>query len=257
MSPLAGTPIDIKGYDIDYPEAQQPLPDSPTHAPSPITVLVDIYEPTSVTAFVPLEAATASPLSTSSARSYITSPQEPAEVGFAASPAPAPAPAMRVLTPTVPPHQLETAALEAAFDLIPGGDDDDGQLVIPSNAEYVDAGAGSGPGMWRFDTVVASPVTPISREGGGEAETGAEGAVKTSRNPLHCRACLADSCDDITASMCGHIFCNRCALLSRCCWCAWLTYYRCITDAVIKTSRCPVCSTPTLLYCLFRLDLAA
>jgi hypothetical protein len=32
---------------------------------------------------------------------------------------------------------------------------------------------------------------------------------------------------------------------------------RCITDAVIKTSRCPVCMTPTLLYCLFRLDLAA
>ncbi|CAA7269312.1 unnamed protein product [Cyclocybe aegerita] len=59
-------------------------------------------------------------------------------------------------------------------------------------------------------------------------------------NPLHCRGCLADECDDITATMCGHIFCNRC-----------------ITDAVIKTSRCPVCMTPTLLYCLFRLDLAA
>jgi len=62
----------------------------------------------------------------------------------------------------------------------------------------------------------------------------------TSLNPLHCRVCRADTCDDITASMCGHIFCNRC-----------------ITDAVIKTSRCPVCMTPTLLYCLFRLDLAA
>jgi hypothetical protein len=31
-------------------------------------------------------------------------------------------------------------------------------------------------------------------------------------NPLHCRLCLADSCDDITASMCGHIFCNRFAI---------------------------------------------
>jgi hypothetical protein len=28
-------------------------------------------------------------------------------------------------------------------------------------------------------------------------------------NPLHCRVCRADTCDDITASMCGHIFCNR------------------------------------------------
>ena len=31
---------------------------------------------------------------------------------------------------------------------------------------------------------------------------------------------------------------------------------RCITDAVMKTSRCPVCMTLTLQYCLFRLDLA-
>ncbi|KAF9057190.1 hypothetical protein BJ165DRAFT_1520570 [Panaeolus papilionaceus] len=75
-------------------------------------------------------------------------------------------------------------------------------------------------------TSIASPKSPVPRS--------------ANPNPLHCRACLADSCDDITASMCGHIFCNRC-----------------ITDAVIKTSRCPVCMTPTLLYCLFRLDLGA
>ena len=31
----------------------------------------------------------------------------------------------------------------------------------------------------------------------------------TNLNPLHCRVCRADTCDDITASMCGHIFCNR------------------------------------------------
>jgi hypothetical protein len=31
----------------------------------------------------------------------------------------------------------------------------------------------------------------------------------TSLNPLHCRVCRAETCDDITASMCGHIFCNR------------------------------------------------
>ncbi|KAF8886134.1 hypothetical protein BD779DRAFT_1531105 [Infundibulicybe gibba] len=60
----------------------------------------------------------------------------------------------------------------------------------------------------------------------------------SSLNPLHCRICRTDVCHDITATMCGHIFC-----------------YDCITDSVIKTSRCPVCTTPTLLYCLFRLDL--
>ncbi|PPQ65116.1 hypothetical protein CVT24_003007 [Panaeolus cyanescens] len=44
-------------------------------------------------------------------------------------------------------------------------------------------------------TSIASPKSPIPRS--------------HNPNPLHCRACLADSCDDITASMCGHIFCNR------------------------------------------------
>ena len=28
-------------------------------------------------------------------------------------------------------------------------------------------------------------------------------------NPLHCRECSRESCDDITATMCGHLFCNR------------------------------------------------
>ncbi|OJA12943.1 hypothetical protein AZE42_10232, partial [Rhizopogon vesiculosus] len=55
---------------------------------------------------------------------------------------------------------------------------------------------------------------------------------------LHCRICLQDPCDDLTATMCGHVFCNRC-----------------IIDAVMTRSACPVCNAPTLLYCLFRLDI--
>ncbi|KAG1769348.1 hypothetical protein EDD22DRAFT_869002 [Suillus occidentalis] len=57
------------------------------------------------------------------------------------------------------------------------------------------------------------------------------------QSPLYCRVCLRDPCDDVTATMCGHIFCNRC-----------------IIDAVMARSACPVCTAPTLLYCLFRLD---
>ncbi|KAG2146286.1 hypothetical protein DEU56DRAFT_787306 [Suillus clintonianus] len=57
-------------------------------------------------------------------------------------------------------------------------------------------------------------------------------------SPLYCRICLRDPCDDSTATMCGHIFCNRC-----------------IIDAVMARSACPVCNAPTLLYCLFRLDI--
>ncbi|KAG1741490.1 uncharacterized protein EDB91DRAFT_1130725 [Suillus paluster] len=57
-------------------------------------------------------------------------------------------------------------------------------------------------------------------------------------SPLYCRLCLRDPCDDTTATMCGHIFCNRC-----------------IIDAVMARSACPACNAPTLLYCLFRLDI--
>lgn len=32
---------------------------------------------------------------------------------------------------------------------------------------------------------------------------------------------------------------------------------RCITDAVIRDSRCPVCRNAVLLYCLFRIDTTA
>jgi hypothetical protein len=32
---------------------------------------------------------------------------------------------------------------------------------------------------------------------------------------------------------------------------------RCITQHVVSTSRCPVCNSSLLLYCLFKLDLPA
>lgn len=62
-------------------------------------------------------------------------------------------------------------------------------------------------------------------------------AATNGQSPLYCRICLRDPCDDPTATMCGHIFCNRC-----------------IIDTVMARSACPVCTAPTLLYCLFRLD---
>ncbi|EIN08922.1 hypothetical protein PUNSTDRAFT_134096 [Punctularia strigosozonata HHB-11173 SS5] len=57
---------------------------------------------------------------------------------------------------------------------------------------------------------------------------------------LHCRLCLVDPCKEPTATFCGHIFCNSC-----------------ITESIVSASKCPVCNVPTLLYCLFKLDLAA
>lgn len=56
----------------------------------------------------------------------------------------------------------------------------------------------------------------------------------------HCRSCLKDSCDDPTMTTCGHLFC-----------------YECISNIVMEKSHCPECNAPTLLYCLFRMDLSA
>ncbi|KAF8500364.1 hypothetical protein F5888DRAFT_1681492 [Russula emetica] len=55
---------------------------------------------------------------------------------------------------------------------------------------------------------------------------------------VYCRMCRRDPCRQPAATMCGHVFC-----------------YQCISSEVIKTSRCPVCETPTLLYSVFRLHL--
>ncbi|KAH8112684.1 hypothetical protein DFH11DRAFT_1606432 [Phellopilus nigrolimitatus] len=57
---------------------------------------------------------------------------------------------------------------------------------------------------------------------------------------LHCRLCQSDPCQDVTATFCGHIFC-----------------FECIAEEVTANSRCPVCNAPTLLYCLFKLDLSS
>ncbi|KAG0707936.1 hypothetical protein DFH29DRAFT_894252 [Suillus ampliporus] len=59
----------------------------------------------------------------------------------------------------------------------------------------------------------------------------------SSLSPYHCRICRREHCEDLTTTTCGHLFCNAC-----------------ITDAVIRDSRCPVCRNAVLLYCLFRID---
>ncbi|KAL1759259.1 hypothetical protein FB107DRAFT_205516 [Schizophyllum commune] len=55
---------------------------------------------------------------------------------------------------------------------------------------------------------------------------------------LKCRLCARNPCEEPTVTMCGHIFCNKC-----------------IVDAIISGSSCPLCSAPQLLYCIFKLRL--
>ncbi|KAF9480956.1 hypothetical protein BDN70DRAFT_920190 [Pholiota conissans] len=262
MSPLPSTPLDIT-YDI--PEARQPLPESPTEGTSPLTTIVElpngsneeeedatpnsneVEKESRELMHVPLELdvplQSTSPSSTSSAQSFITSPQEPDE---AEAPRTIPTPIALPSLPASPKAYLTAVDLALDIDTVGASSFLTDELEM-STSTPVDNTVDQ---SYTLASTVSSPLTPVAY-GGPEAdsEEGMKGGMKAvdsgadataTRNPLHCRVCLADSCDDITASMCGHIFCNRC-----------------ITDAVIKTSRCPVCMTPTLLYCLFRLDLAA
>ena len=103
-------------------------------------------------------------------------------------------------------------------------------------------------------------IGPLTREAlvptSTEDATAARGSV-TFR--LHCRICLRDPCEDMTATICGHLFCKRCvdAFVARCCVYQWRLFFRrCITQAVVAKSECPVCESATLLYCLFKLDLS-
>lgn len=59
------------------------------------------------------------------------------------------------------------------------------------------------------------------------------------RSPFYCRVCLADPCLEITATACGHLFCNPC-----------------IVEEVRENARCPVCNAVVLLFALLRLDIS-
>ncbi|KAI0053111.1 hypothetical protein FA95DRAFT_932346 [Auriscalpium vulgare] len=59
-------------------------------------------------------------------------------------------------------------------------------------------------------------------------------------SPFHCRICRTDPCYEVTATACGHVFCNGC-----------------IKDEVKRCARCPVCDYAVLLFTLLKLDVAS
>ena len=67
----------------------------------------------------------------------------------------------------------------------------------------------------------------------------AQRAAAGHRSSFYCRICQADPCHDITATACGHVFCNVC-----------------IVEEVRENARCPVCNAAVLLFALLRLDLS-
>ncbi|KAF8838954.1 hypothetical protein BDN67DRAFT_825710 [Paxillus ammoniavirescens] len=85
----------------------------------------------------------------------------------------------------------------------------------------------------------AAPDPPCDSRLDTTTTTAAGPSTSTITQRLHCRICRRDPCEEMTATICGHIFCKRC-----------------ITQAVVAKSECPVCKSATLLYCLFKLDLS-
>ena len=67
----------------------------------------------------------------------------------------------------------------------------------------------------------------------------AQRAVAGHKPYFYCRICQADPCHDITATACGHVFCNAC-----------------IVEEVRENARCPVCNAAVLLFALLKLDVS-
>jgi Zinc finger, C3HC4 type (RING finger) len=67
----------------------------------------------------------------------------------------------------------------------------------------------------------------------------AQRAAAGHRSSFYCRICRADPCHDITATACGHVFCNAC-----------------IVEEVRENARCPVCNAAVLLFAMLKLDLS-
>ena len=62
---------------------------------------------------------------------------------------------------------------------------------------------------------------------------------------LHCRICLRDPCEDMTATICGHVFCKRCvdAVVVRCC-----VYERRLFFCFVGVSRRPSLQSRNVLF---------
>ncbi|KAF6757623.1 hypothetical protein DFP72DRAFT_1110200 [Ephemerocybe angulata] len=123
-------------------------------------------------------------------------------------------------------RSIEEAGSETSFGA--------SSCTTPSNTSSSSNGSPVKPLLYK-------PPTALSTLGSSSLRSSTRVAPVTVLRPaLHCRLCRADACVDITATMCGHLFCNKC-----------------ITGEALKTLKCPVCAAPVVLYCLFKLDLSA
>lgn len=256
ISPLATTPIECtskprsqNGDSFDLPETQNPLPESPsgrTSAPH------DIDDAKIIDTGVPLE---------------VVSSDDNVSVA--------------TVKPLVPVQSPIVGPMPDTLDL--GLEDESSKNVIScptsinlvSNVQlpFIQTSAGKlllligcGQAHMYFEDDIS-----YSRRKAEELVSGSESTPTTAvesfeqvvsgqipgHRALHCRLCQIDICSDPTATMCGHLFCYKYVY-----FCLFELesgthlLVRCITKFVMETRCCPVCSTPTLLYCLFRLNLS-
>ena len=67
----------------------------------------------------------------------------------------------------------------------------------------------------------------------------AAAAIPETISLFYCRICQVDPCREITATACGHVFCNAC-----------------IVEEVRENARCPVCNAAVLLFALLKLNVS-
>ncbi|TFY51118.1 hypothetical protein EVG20_g11159 [Dentipellis fragilis] len=104
-----------------------------------------------------------------------------------------------------------------------------------------------------------TPIAIIRDMAAAVAQSPPKEVVPVPRVSFHCRICQVDPCQDITATVCGHLFCNRyeCVFLLQSPkhpLTPAMNAVSCITEEVRRNARCPMCQAVILLFTLLRLD---
>jgi len=110
---------------------------------------------------------------------------------------------------------------------VPSQSSQDARLAVPDLGHSAISSPGSGSYVTSLQDPLVSPLPSVestldetfspvpsyeikeSANASPESECAIAEAGVTIRSPLHCRACKRDQCEEITATMCGHLFCYK------------------------------------------------
>ncbi|KAI0264705.1 hypothetical protein BC834DRAFT_937493 [Gloeopeniophorella convolvens] len=199
---------------------------------------------------------------------FIVSPSPPSSPSPPPSPPPQPAPVTPARKAALMPPQPSSARSKVSVAETPSGDLANFHLLkgsplqsvvdfdtptpsprTPSVSSVPSVSPADGP-TFAYAPAHAVAYVPVAAErrflpapgvspSVARAQRAAAAAAIAVRSPFHCRVCRADPCREITATACGHVFCNAC-----------------IVEEVRENARCPVCNAAVLLFALLRLDVS-